>query len=260
MDLSIVIPTYNEKENISVLLAEIFSTLKKNKMKGKVIIVDDNSPDGTGEIANKLAKKYNVYVIHRKDKKGYGNSIIAGMKSALRTGSDIIITMDSDFSHNPKVIPSMIRKIVNGADVVIGSRRIPGGKIVGWSLWRYFCSSGATRFSKLVLGLKTRDITSGFRAYRKEVLNKIEFESIRSNGYSFLEEILSRMESYNFNIVEIPIVFVDRKHGKSKLSKKEIIKFFITILRLRYHQNKRLSKILIVGLYGIFYIMLSTIF
>jgi dolichol-phosphate mannosyltransferase len=141
--------------------------------------------------------------------------------------------MDCDFSHNPEMIPLMIKPIKNGFDMSIGSRRVPGGRIVGWNSWRHFCSRGATLFSSLMLGLKSKDITSGYRAYRTEILKTVPFEKIKSNGYSFLEELLYLAEKNNFKIKEIPIVFIDRKYGKSKLNKKEIAKFFITIVRLK---------------------------
>jgi len=229
----IVIPTYNEKENIPNLTKKIFKVLNKKGINGTLLIVDDDSPDGTGKIADSLSKIYNVRVLHRKEKRGYGNSILAGFKKALDMRADVILTMDSDFSHNPLIIPKMLDEMPE-YDVVIGSRRVFGGKIVGWSRWRHFCSSGASYFSKLMLGLKTKDITSGFRAYKREVLENLILKNISSNGYSFLEEILYYIEKKGFKIKEVPIVFLDRKYGKSKLSKKEILKFFFTIIKLRF--------------------------
>lgn len=226
--ISLVIPTYNEKENLIVLVRKIDAVLKKNY---KILVVDDNSPDGTAEEAERLAKKYPVVVIKREGKLGYGSAIITGFKKALELNSGIIITLDADLSHNPKHIPVMLNRLGN-YDVVIGSRKIKGGKIVGWSLWRHFCSNGANLLSRSVLGLKTRDVTSGFRAYKPEVIKKLGLDNIKSDGYSFLEEIIYMIEKNNFKIKEIPIVFLDRRKGKSKLSKKEIVKFFITIFRL----------------------------
>lgn len=232
--VSIVIPTYNEKENIEVIMSKINQVFKQNGLDGNIIVSDDNSPDGTGKIADELAKIYPVFVIHRIKNKGYGNSIIDGIKAALNIGSGVVITMDSDLSHNPDVIPEMLKQIYQGSDVIIGSRRIPGGEIVGWNTWRYFCSKGATIFSRLILGLKSKDITSGYRAYRANVFQKIPLQHIKSNGYSFLEEMLYYVEKKGFKIKEVPIIFIDRQYGKSKLSKKEIAKFFMTILRLKY--------------------------
>ncbi|MEK6885444.1 MAG: glycosyltransferase family 2 protein [Nanoarchaeota archaeon] len=252
--LAVIIPTYNEKDNISKLIIKISEIFRNNRINAKIIIVDDDSPDGTGEIADKFAKAYPVVVLHRKKDRGYGNSIREGVNYAVKIDSDVIITLDSDFSHNPAEIPKMLSKIEEGVDVVIGSRRVAGGKIVGWNLWRHFCSSGAMNFSRFVLGLKTLDVTSGFRAYKKEVIEKIPFYKIKSNGYSFLEELLFYIEKSKFKIAEIPIVFVDRKKGKSKLSKKEIINFFINMIRIKSAsvlESKTFFKFLIVGLIGI---------
>ncbi len=235
--VSVIIPTYNEKDNISKLVLQIDRVFKKSKINGEIIISDDNSPDGTGVIADKLAKKYPVLVIHRLENRGYGNSIIDGFKKAIEINSKIAITMDCDFSHDPKLIPSMLYPIKKDYDVVIGSRRVKGGKIIGWNPWRHFASMGATWFAGVMLGLKTKDITSGYRAYKITSLKKIPFEKIKSNGYSFLEELLYIAEKDKMKIKEIPITFVNRTKGASKLNKKEIIKFFITVFRLKFGKN-----------------------
>lgn len=231
--VSVIIPTYNEKENISKLVIQIDRVFKKSKINGNIIIADDNSPDCTGIIAERLSKIYPMIVIHRAKNRGYGNSIIDGFKKSIAIKSEIVITMDCDLSHDPKLIPSMITQIKN-YDLVIGSRRVPGGKITGWNAWRHFASSGATWFAGFMLGLKTKDITSGFRAYKIKSLKKIPFEKIKSDGYSFLEELLYLAEKNKLKIKEIPITFVNRTKGASKLNKKEIIKFFITIFRLKF--------------------------
>lgn len=232
--VAVIIPTYNEKDNIDKIIPEISDIFIRNSIKGKIFIVDDNSPDGTGQIADKLSKKYPVLVIHRTKNRGYGASTIEGFKTALNKNFDIIITMDCDFSHNPEIIPKLIENIKKGDQLVIGSRRIPGGKIIGWNAWRHFCSFGATNFSKIMLGIKAKDITSGYRAYDSKFLIKIPFQDIKSNGYSFLEELLYLAQKNKLKISEVPIIFVDRKYGKSKLSKKEILKFFITIIGLKF--------------------------
>jgi len=236
MRVCIIIPTYNERENILPLLEKINLELKNNHISGRILVVDDNSPDGTGEIVEKLRKKYHISVLHRKTDRGYGNSILAGFRKVLESDFDTVITMDADLSHNPSIIPEMLREIEKGYDVVIGSRKIKGGKIIGWSMWRHLCSSGATLFCKFILGLKTKDITSGFRAYKTSVLKSIDMDRIKSNGYSFLEELLFMIEKRKFKIKEIPIVFYDRKKGKSKLSKKEIVNFFITMFRIKFQK------------------------
>jgi len=237
---AIIIPTYNEKENLPKLTEKIYSVLKNKKINWKIIVVDDNSPDGTGIIADKLSKKYPLIAIHRTKGRGYGNSVRAGFEKAINLNLDIAITMDADFSHNPEVIPEMLDRIKDGCDVVVGSRRVGGGEILRWNWWRHFCSNSATRLCSFVLGLRTKDVTSGFRAYKTSIIKKIPFNMIKSNGYSFLEELLYIIESNGFKIKEIPITFLDRTSGKSKLSKKEIIKFFFTILHLKFRKRVKL--------------------
>ena len=254
-DVAVIIPTYNEKENILRLVNNIHQIFRIHKIIGTIIIVYDNSPDGTGKIADKIAEKYGAFVIHREKNRGYGNSIVAGIKKALEFNYKIIITMDSDFSHDPDVIPQMISELKRGNDIVIGSRRIRGGEIRGWNIWRHFCSFGASWISKLILGINTKDTTSGYRAYSSRILKKIKIEKIKSNGYSFLDELLFYIEEKTKKIKEIPIIFQDRKKGRSKLSNIEIIKFFITLIRLRINlliKNKTLFKFLMVGFTGIF--------
>lgn len=232
------IATYNEKDNIERLIRSVFS-LKIERI--SIVVIDDNSPDGTGEIVARLKNEFgNVHLIERSGKSGYGSAHMAGFKFALEKGAEIIISMDADFSHDPEKIPELIQAIEDGGDVSIGSRRIIGGGVVGWNLWRKFCSSGAMFVSRIILGIQTRDLTSGFRAYHRKVFEKIALEKIRSDGYSFLEELIYLVERNKFSIKEIPIIFYDRRLGKSKLSKKEIFKFFVTIFRLkiRYWNEK----------------------
>ncbi len=230
----IIIPTYNEKENIEKLIKIIFD-LKIQDL--KILIVDDNSPDGTGKIVENLKNKYSIEVIHRTAKLGLGSAYRLGFKFALEKNADFIFEMDADFSHNPADIPKMLDEAKNNADLVIGSRKIKGGKIIGWNWWRHFCSDGAMLTSRLILNLKTKDLTAGFRCFRAEVLRKINYQTIQSNGYAFQVEMVYKLEKSNFKIQEVPVIFVDREKGKSKLGKKEIIDFFKTIFRLRF-RNK----------------------
>ncbi len=234
MQISIVIPTYNEKENLPELIDKIFNVFEKNNLDGNVIVVDDNSPDGTGHIADRLAEKDNkIQVIHRKGKLGIGTAHIAGFKHAIEVNhSDLIFSMDSDLSHDPKYLPNFIEMHENGCDVVVGSRYVEGGGVVNWGLYRKAVSKGANLLASTLLGVKVHDMTTGYRCYDRKVLEKLDLDSIRSNGYSFLEEILFYCNKENFGIGETPIIFVDRTHGKSKLSKKEMVKFFLTIVRL----------------------------
>lgn len=233
----VCIPTYNEKDNIEKLVEKIFDLIPQLSAGEnlKLVIIDDNSPDGTGKIVDELAKKYPIKIIHRKHKLGLGSAYIAGFKYALEKGADYIFEMDADFSHNPEDIPRLLEKANNGYDVVLGSRKIKHGKIKNWNFWRYFCSDGAMFFSRLILGLKTKDVTTGFRCYKSDILRKFNLDSIKSNGYAFQEEMIYLCEKKNFSIKEIPIIFIDRKFGKSKLSYKDIIEFFIKIIKLKLY-------------------------
>lgn len=231
----ISIATYNESENIEKLIRDIFSL---NIEFLSIIIIDDNSPDGTGKIVENLKQEFpNLCLISRSGKLGYGSAHVAGFKKAMENQAEIVISMDADFSHDPKVIPKLIEAIGEGVDVAIGSRRVPGGEMVGWSLRRKFCSVGAMITSQIILGIKTHDLTSGFRAYNVEVLKKINIDDIKSDGYSFLEELIYQIEKNKFKIKEMPIVFYDRRLGHSKLSRKEIIKFFLTIIRIKFSKK-----------------------
>ena len=232
----VVVPTYNEKENISRLIKEISALGVKGL---SVLVVDDNSPDGTAAIVEEMQGDYPVEIIKRPGKLGLGSAYIAGFKHALANQGDMAITMDADFSHNPKKIPELIAAVAsNDYDVAIGSRRVPGGGVEGWNWQRKFYSGGAMWFSRLMLNLKTRDVTTGFRCYARHVIEKLDLDNVKTNGYSFLEELIFLCERKGFKIKEVPIIFVDRKEGKSKLSKKEIIKFFITIFRLKFKRDE----------------------
>ncbi len=228
----IIIPTYNEKENLPFLVASISQTMANYDY--HVLVVDDNSPDGTGQVAEELKKNYPVEVLHRSGKLGLGSAYLAGFKIALQKGADLIFEMDADFSHNPKDLPRLISAINDGVDLAIGSRRVKGGKIIGWNWWRHFCSGAAMFFSRLILGLKTKDVTAGFRCYRRQVLEKINLDEIKSNGYAFQEETLYRVEKMGFRVVEIPVTFLDRQKGQSKLGTGDIWEFFRVMLKLRF--------------------------
>ncbi|MEA2089054.1 MAG: polyprenol monophosphomannose synthase [Patescibacteria group bacterium] len=231
----ICVPTYNEKENIERLVKKIFDLIPQLSAGEnlKLVIIDDNSPDQTGKIADELSKKYPIKVIHRKGKIGLGSAYIAGFKYALEKNADFVFEMDADFSHSPEDIPRFLKEADNGFEVILGSRKIKNGKIKNWNFWRYFCSYGAMFFSRLILRLKTKDVTTGFRCYKSDVLRKLNLDNIKSNGYAFQEEMIYLCEKKNFSIKEIPITFIDRKFGKSKLSYKDIIEFFIKIIKLK---------------------------
>lgn len=228
----IVIPTYNERENIVQLINDIF-LLKIPDL--KIIVVDDNSPDKTADAVVQAQTVYpDLYLVRRNGKLGIGSAYIAGFKKALSLNAELILEMDADFSHDPKDLPRLIAACENGAELAIGSRKIKGGKIIGWNFKRHLMSNGAMFFARFILGLKTRDITAGFRCFRRAVLEKINIDTIKSNGYAFQEELLYRTEKLDFKIEEIPVTFKDRELGKSKLGKKEIKEFFVIIFKLKF--------------------------
>lgn len=232
MNTAVIIPTYNESDNIEALAKEILALGDVSQ----IIIVDDNSPDGTGEIADELTKAYQgVKVLHRSTKLGLGTAHIAGFKEALTLGADCIVTMDADFSHHPRYIPDMVQRSQE-AQLVIGSRYVDGGGTVNWGLRRRILSGGANTFARLVLGLKAHDCTAGFRCYRREVLESIKLDEIFSDGYSFLIEMLYKCQRRGWEIGEVPIIFEDRHHGASKISHREILKALYTVLCLGWER------------------------
>jgi len=238
----VIVPTYNEAENIRLLVADVLSVGHgelvgipegATPIRTDIVIVDDNSPDGTGDIADELADLHaTVHVLHREGKLGLGTAYIAGFKYALARGYDRILTMDADFSHHPRYIPALIDKSREEADLVIGSRYVRGGGTQGCTLPRKFLSWGANAFAKTVLGLKAMDCTAGFRCYRRQVLESIDLDAIYANGYSFLIEMLYKCQSAGWRVGEVPILFENRRRGASKISKQEITKALYTVLRL----------------------------
>ncbi|MFH1286634.1 MAG: polyprenol monophosphomannose synthase [Candidatus Magasanikbacteria bacterium] len=225
----IVIPTYNEKENIEDLIKQIFDQGIQNL---EIIVVDDNSPDGTANVVNRLSDVFPLTLLKRKEKLGIGSAYIVGFKKAFEMGASHIFQMDADFSHDPKDLSKLLDTCCD-SDVSIGSRKISGGKIIGWGPVREMMSGGAMLLSRTLLGLKTRDVTAGFRCLKKEVFEKIDLGTIKSSGYAFQEELLYRIQKAGCKIKEVPVTFIDRKKGKTKLSKKDIIGFFLTMIRLK---------------------------
>ena len=227
---SVIVPTYNEKENIESLATQVLAL----HIEPNLIIVDDNSPDGTGDIADQLATDHpgRVHVIHRTGKLGLGTAYIAGFHYAIQMQRDLIITMDADFSHPPERIPALVEKAQAGYDLVIGSRYVPGGKAVECTLPRKMLSWGANAFARTLLGLKSHDTTAGFRCYHRPVLESIALDEIFSNGYSFLMELLYKIQRKGWKIGEVPIIFHNRQQGVSKISRNEIYKALYTVLRL----------------------------
>jgi dolichol-phosphate mannosyltransferase len=239
LQVAVIIPTYNEKENIEALVTQLLALPARGgegdlcEWNIRIIVVDDNSPDGTGEIVDRLVEEHagRVGVIHRAGKLGLGTAYIAGFKRALADGADLICTMDADFSHNPRYIPDMIAKINQRYDLVIGSRYVRGGGS-NHNLVRKVFSWGANTITRVMLGLQAHDTTAGFRCYRRQVLESLDLDSIKSSGYSFLFEMLFRVERRGWQVGEVPIFFEDRLLGASKVSKNEITKALLTVFRL----------------------------
>ena len=229
-DTLIVLPCYNERDNISHLIGEIASLPERFD----ILLIDDNSPDGTGKLAEDLRSLYpQLHVIHRPGKLGLGTAYLQGFRYALSQGYEYVITMDADCSHQPRYLPAL-RDLGREADLAIGSRYVQGGGTVGWPLSRKLISGFANRLARTVLGLSTRDCTAGYRCFRRQTLMAVEPESVLSSGYSYLIEMLYRVEKRGLVVRELPIVFVDREKGKSKISRHEIYKSLYTLLRLRF--------------------------
>lgn len=226
----IVVPTYNERENIYKLVPQILDLPPSLE----VVIVDDNSPDGTGEIADQLASKNGrVHVIHRTGKLGLGTAYIAGFQYALKGNYELIFTMDADLSHDPKYIPDFLEKI-RDFDVVLSSRYMHGISVVNWDFRRLLLSTGANAYLRTVTGLRLSDLTGGYRCFRRKVLESINLEAIHSNGYAFIVETTFRAWKKGFKIGEVPIIFIDRDEGSSKLSRQDVVEAFIIPWRLRF--------------------------
>jgi len=209
----VCLPTYNERENVEAMLRALGD-------KGvRVLVVDDNSPDGTGELADRLAGELDyVDVLHRERKEGLGPAYIAGFRRALADGAALVLEMDCDFSHDPNDVPRLIAAAAD-ADLVLGSRYVEGGGVGNWGLLRRFVSAGGSWYARVLLGAKVRDLTGGFKCYRREVLERIDLDAIEAKGYAFQIETTYRALRAGFRVVEIPITFVDREAGGSKMSK-----------------------------------------
>jgi len=220
--------TYNERENIGLLVPEIRRVLPR----ADILVIDDNSPDGTGRMADELAAADGrVRVLHRAGKEGLGSAMLAGFRDAIAHGYDFVLNMDADFSHDPRHLPAIL-DCMQRADVAIGSRYVPGGGVEGWSMSRHFMSQGINWYARLLLRLSTRDNSGAFRCYRVAKLAQIDFDQLRSRGYAFQEEILYRCRRVGCRFEETPIVFRDRRYGTSKINWRESAAALWIIFRL----------------------------
>jgi len=233
MKTLIIIPTYNEIDNLCTLLKEIFSYAPETD----ILIIDDNSPDGTGALADEIHhENTRVKVLHRPGKLGLGTAYIAGFKYAIAHGYDAAFEMDADFSHDPRYLPDFLQAIEH-ADLVIGSRYIPGGDTPNWSILRRLISGGGNIFARFTLGIPVHDCTAGYRLYRRQVLESIDLDTIQSQGYAFQVEMAYRAAQQDFKIVETPIIFMDRRVGKSKMSRQIVIEGFAYVLKARFSRQ-----------------------
>jgi dolichol-phosphate mannosyltransferase len=236
----VIIPTYNERDNLEPIVARVRSAVPA----ADVLVVDDNSPDGTGAVAGKLAvDDAQVHVLHRGGKAGLGAAYIAGFRWALDQGHDAMVEMDADGSHQPEELPRLLDALAD-ADLVLGSRWIPGGKVLNWPRSRAILSRGGNTYARLMLGMPLHDATGGFRAYRATTLRKIDFDQVESQGYCFQIDLALRASQSGLNVVEVPITFIERTRGKSKMSNAIVFEAFWRVTqwgiagRLRKHRSR----------------------
>jgi len=214
----VCLPTYNERENLEAMLRAL------EPLDVRVLVVDDSSPDGTGELADRLAGELGfVSVLHRPHKEGLGPAYLAAFRRALADGAEYILEMDCDFSHDPADVPRLIAACVQGADLALGSRYVPGGGTENWGIGRRFVSIGGSWYARVLLGVSIRDLTGGFKCYRRVVLERIDLDAVHSKGYAFQIETTYRTLRKGFRVVEIPITFTDREAGHSKMSRSIVL-------------------------------------
>lgn len=224
----IVMPTYNERQNLEIMAGRI----RESTPEADLLVVDDNSPDRTGDLAEKLAEADpHVHVMHRTEKAGLGKAYLAGFTWALERGYDVIVEMDADGSHRPEDLPRLLAAVADGADGVIGSRWVPGGKVVNWPKKREILSRGANIYTRLMIGFNVKDATGGYRAYKASTLRRIDLSNVESTGYSFQVDITVRIIKAGLRVVEVPITFTERERGVSKMDSAIIREAFWRVLR-----------------------------
>ncbi len=230
----VVLPTYDERDNLPAIVPAILAAAPEVE----VLVVDDDSPDGTGVVADDLAARDGrVRVLHRARKEGLGRAYLAGFEIALRAGYGRILEMDADFSHDPARLPALLSASRN-ADLVLGSRYVPGGGTANWGLRRRLLSRGGSVYAKLILGVPIRDLTGGFKCFRREVLERIDLPSVTSTGYAFQIELTYRALRAGFRVVEVPILFADRRVGQSKMSRAIVAEALWKVWAIRFHRPR----------------------
>jgi dolichol-phosphate mannosyltransferase len=232
----LILPTFNEAENLELIVAASLDVLRAASPDGfRILVVDDDSPDGTGRIADRLASEHEeVLVLHRTVREGLGPAYIAGFQHALTGGAGFVFEMDSDFSHDPKDLARLLEPVRDGrADVALGSRYVTGGAVVDWGIIRRIISRGGSMYAGVVLGLSVRDLTGGFKCFRAEVLEGIDLPSVRAQGYAFQVELTNRAIRRGFRVMEVPITFRDRLRGQSKMNARIALEAMVLVPRLR---------------------------
>jgi dolichol-phosphate mannosyltransferase len=239
----LVIPTYNEAENVGPIVHAVAEEMTKVAPgEYRILIVDDNSPDGTGQLADKLAEELStVEVMHRAGKDGLGRAYIAGFEHALAGGAELVVEMDADFSHDPKYLGDLIGA-ADDADLVLGSRYVAGGAVRDWGVLRKLISRGGSFYARAVLRIKVNDLTGGYKCIRRHVLETIDLKSLRADGYVFQIEVTYRAISSGFTVREVPILFVDRAAGSSKMSSMIALEAMLLVPKLRRHRARQLTR------------------
>ena len=230
----VILPTYNERETIAAIVEAVLAELPESH----VLIVDDNSPDGTGDVADDLAKAdERVRVLHRAGKLGLGTAYLAGFRLALEDDYETVFEMDADFSHNPRSLPALRAAVDSGADLALGSRYVDGGGTENWGFVRRVISWGGNVYARTILGIPIADLTGGFKCFRREVLEALDLDAVRSEGYAFQVEMTYRAIGRGFRVVEVPITFLERRAGQSKMSRKVMFEFAHVPWRLRFDRG-----------------------
>jgi dolichol-phosphate mannosyltransferase len=231
----VVTPTYNEADNLDAFVDAVLDRMPD----AQILVVDDNSPDGTGDVADRIAaREPRVRVHHRPAKSGLGSAYLESWRWGLERDFAVFVEMDADLSHDPAYLPALLAAIESGADMAVGSRNIPGGGVSGWGPGRKLLSKGGSLYSRMLLGVAVRDLTTGFKAIRREVLEAIDLDRIRSEGYSFQIEVSFRALVKGFRLVEVPIVFVDRRAGQSKMSLRIFLEAVVMVPWLRWRSRR----------------------
>jgi len=233
MRAMICLPTYNERDNLEPMVRALGAQLDTDR--DRVLVIDDNSPDGTGALADELADELPwVEVLHRPRKEGLGPAYLAGFRHAIAAGAELVVEIDCDFSHDPADVPRLIASCEAGTDVALGSRWVDGGGTVNWGSGRKLISRGGSLYARTILGVDIRDLTGGFKCFRREVLEAIELEAIAAKGYGFQIETTYRVLRKGFSVAEIPITFVDRRVGESKMGGSIVVEAMLQVPVLRY--------------------------